>query len=163
MEKEFTVLLKDTDAILKHLLMKIGPSSAYERADVRQDILLNAWRSFPQFRHEAKFTTWFYKIGILTVFQYYRKQRTELNRAEFTYEVHTKYVQHPNELSTLSELKALLGNDLDALIFNLYVADYTYSEIAEQLGISLSYVGVKVHRIKGKLRKALKTSPSLHG
>jgi RNA polymerase sigma-70 factor (ECF subfamily) len=41
-------------------------------------------------------------------------------------------------------------------IIILYMDDYSYDEIAEIIGISVSYVGVKINRIKKKLKELLK-------
>ena len=41
-------------------------------------------------------------------------------------------------------------------IIILYMDDYSYEEISEIAGISMSNVGVKINRIKTKLQKILK-------
>ncbi|MEM9933679.1 MAG: sigma factor-like helix-turn-helix DNA-binding protein, partial [Bacteroidota bacterium] len=47
-------------------------------------------------------------------------------------------------------------NDIDKAIILLYLESYKYEEIADIMGISVNLVGVKINRIKQKLKKKLK-------
>jgi RNA polymerase sigma-70 factor (ECF subfamily) len=44
-----------------------------DREDMFQNILVQAWKAFPQFREEAAFSTWLYKIAICTAITANRK------------------------------------------------------------------------------------------
>ena len=52
--------------------------------------------------------------------------------------------------------------EIDRLIISLVLQEVNYKEIGEVLGISENNVGVKVHRIKGELKKILEKN-SNHG
>jgi len=43
-------------------------------------------------------------------------------------------------------------NDSDKAIISLFLEDYSYSEIAEIIGITENNVGVRINRIKSKLK-----------
>ena len=45
--------------------------------------------------------------------------------------------------------------DLEKAIVMLYLEDYSYEKIANILGISSNHIGVKLHRIKLKLKQML--------
>src|ERR1700742_4650012 len=45
------------------------------REDLTQDILLQAWKAWPRYRGEAKFSTWFYRISLNTILTHQRNQR----------------------------------------------------------------------------------------
>jgi len=47
-------------------------------------------------------------------------------------------------------------NKAEKAIIILYMDDYSYEEISEIAGLSISNVGVKINRIKSKLQKILK-------
>jgi len=47
-------------------------------------------------------------------------------------------------------------NKVEKSIIILYMDEYPYEEIAEIIGISVSNVGVKINRIKKKLKEILK-------
>jgi len=117
------------------------------------------WRAFPGFRHESKITTWIYRIALNTAMASYRKHKPPISLSE-----------HPPDLSDTGEttsereewlFRALrtLGESERALI-SLYLEDYSYAEIASLTGISENYVGVKLNRIREKL-KTLSTSSNL--
>jgi RNA polymerase sigma-70 factor (ECF subfamily) len=40
-------------------------------------------------------------------------------------------------------------------IMALYLEDYSYAEIADIVGISENYVGVRINRVKSRLKKIL--------
>ena len=44
-----------------------------DKEDMFQNILVQAWKAFPQFREEAAFSTWLYKIAICTAITANRK------------------------------------------------------------------------------------------
>jgi RNA polymerase sigma-70 factor (ECF subfamily) len=48
-----------------------------------------------------------------------------------------------------------LLSDIEKAIIILYLEDFNYKEIAEIIGISENYAGVKINRIKTQLIKIL--------
>ncbi|MGA7838197.1 MAG: sigma factor-like helix-turn-helix DNA-binding protein, partial [Ignavibacteriaceae bacterium] len=61
--------------------------------------------------------------------------------------------EDPFQMSNDDELKKLHEaisqlNKQDRIIIGLYLEDMNYEEIAEIVGISMNYVGVKINRIK---------------
>ncbi len=46
-----------------------------ECQDLAQEILLQAWRSLPQFEHLASPATWFYRVALHTAMNWRRKNR----------------------------------------------------------------------------------------
>lgn len=60
---------------------------------------------------------------------------------------------HP-EKERLYQAISLLS-DADKAIISLYLDDYSYEEMADILGISINYVGVKLSRIREKLTQIL--------
>lgn len=48
-------------------------------------------------------------------------------------------------------------NASEKAIISMYLEDYSYEEIAEITGITENYVGVRINRIKNKLKIILKT------
>lgn len=51
--------------------------------DVIQEACLSARKSLPTWRGDAKFSTWFYRVAVLTALQYLRKHRRESVRFSF--------------------------------------------------------------------------------
>lgn len=69
---------------------------------------------------------------------------------------------HPSNEKTISENEERLFwalrklNDSEKAVISLYLEDFNYKEIAEITGISDSNVGVRLNRIKNKLKQILK-------
>lgn len=47
-------------------------------------------------------------------------------------------------------------NEIDRAIILLYLEEHSYQEISEIMGITVSNVGVKINRIKNRLKRILK-------
>ena len=46
-----------------------------ECQDLAQEILLQAWRSLPNFERKANAVTWFYRVALHTAMNWHRKDR----------------------------------------------------------------------------------------
>ena len=68
-------------------------------------------------------------------------------------------VPMPDELIEASELEEVLLEQLqderDRLLFRLLIDGYSLPDIAERVGLSYANAGVRLHRLRGKLRKHL--------
>jgi RNA polymerase sigma-70 factor, ECF subfamily len=125
-----------------------------DRNDLRQDILLNAWSSFHQFRGEAKFSTWLYKVALNTAIGRLRKNRLPLSPLlEFHHDaLPDQENERAEQVELLSQILRHL-TDHEKAIVALYLEDLSYEEMAHITGLTESNVGVKLNRIKVKLKK----------
>lgn len=121
--------------------------------DLRQDILFHAWRSYGQFRGESKFSTWLYKIALNTAITRVRKKRLDATSLS---ESHHVVVDLPSEKQQNTDLLMKLIanlNDQEKALIALYLDELSYEEMADITGLSLTNVGVRLNRIKQKLKK----------
>lgn len=72
-EEDFLALMQQHQGIL-YKLTRIYAFNREDEEDLRQEIVLQAWRSFASFRGEAKFSTWLYRVGLNTAMTFTRKQ-----------------------------------------------------------------------------------------
>jgi RNA polymerase sigma-70 factor (ECF subfamily) len=129
--------------------------------DIYQDILLAIWTGLERFRHESGYGTWIYRITVNTIFLFNkneRKRKRELSSASISHttvsEIETK-IQEEENLKNLYE--AISGfEEFERILIGLYLEKISYKEIGSILGISTNLVGVKLNRIKYKIRKQLK-------
>jgi len=154
-DKIFTEVFKENrDKIYRLCYTSINNKDDVE--DLFQEVMLNVWRSLENFRHESKFSTWIYRITVNTALLYNKKFQTKSNRfinfgpAELD-ENHSS--ENPFQMSEDEDLKKLHEaisqlNKQNRIIIGLYLEDMSYEEIAEIVGISMNYVGVKINRIK---------------
>lgn len=154
---EFIKHINDCEGILQKICRLYFDNEA-DREDVCQDILLNAWNSFPKFRGEAKFSTWLYQVGINTAMTMLRKK----NRSAVNNELSEQVMQIPDEpvKNNADEINFLYRalhelNEVDKTIALLYLDQLSYREIATITGLPEAAMGVRISRVKEKLKKIL--------
>ncbi len=128
------------------------------RQDLFQDILVQLWQSYPSFNNKSKFSTWLYRVALNTAIAQFRKDKK--NNEDSMPEIPVNLVEEETykEKEDRRELvqKAISKlNKAEKAIIILYMDDYSYEEISDIAGITMSNVGVKINRIKTKLQKIL--------
>lgn len=121
--------------------------------------MLQLWRSYPNFRGDAKFSTWLYRVAINTAIRGIKKKKDFISSFE------------PADLPVLAaddegiikeeQLQDMYVaiehlNEIEKAIIMLYLEDRSYEEMEEVLGISQGTLRVKMNRIKDKLRQLTK-------
>jgi RNA polymerase sigma-70 factor (ECF subfamily) len=137
--------------------------------DLAQEILLQVWRSLPQFHGRAAAATWAYRVALNTSLGWQRKQRHRQSRSESILQVDelagasADSAHAASQRETVERLYAAIRQlpKTDAALVLLYLDDMNYREMAEVLGISESNVGVKLNRAKKALAELMKERP--HG
>ena len=122
--------------------------------DLYQDVVLNLWKAFPNFREESQLSTWIYRVALNTCVSFYRKNSRRPACVELTQEI--KVCTEENE--AVAELYACINQlgKLERALILLYLEDRPYKEIAEIMGITATNVSTKINRIKDKLKQISK-------
>ncbi len=129
-----------------------------DREDLKQEIIYQLWKSYPDYRGDSKFQTWMYRVALNTAMLGLRARKIkytgltgqELGITEDPYENQDEEARIHQLYRQISKLK-----DLDKTIIFLYLEQCTYNEIAEITGISQNNVSVRLTRIREKLREKL--------
>ena len=157
MEKDFIKIITEHEKVI-FKICKIYGNTAEEQEDLFQDIVLQLWKSFPAFRGEAKVQTWMYRVALNTAITLFRKHKANYVSAG----IETLKIPVLSEESVRAEEKQeLLYNaigrlsDIEKAIITLYLEGYNYKEMSEIMGISESNVGLKLHKIKYKLKEII--------
>ena len=138
------------------LLFKVVRAFAFnssDQDDLFQEITLQMWNSIPKFKQKSAVTTWLYRIALNTAITWTKKEhKHQKGRQELQ---NMEHLLKPDEsldprLMWLYEEIAHL-NEIDRSITLLMLDGFSYKEIAEMLGITMSNVGVKINRIKKQL------------
>lgn len=155
-ENEFIELLnKNQNIIHKVCNMYMSNESGHE--DLFQEITLNAWKAFPGFRGEAKFSTWLYRVSLNTAISFYRKEKRQPsvdNAVDFP-EISDKSDDTEERVRAMYKSIASLSK-IDKALVMLYLEDYSYDDISSVLGITTNNVAVKMNRIKARLKEESK-------
>lgn len=137
--------------------------------DLVQEILLQVWRSLPQFQGRASPSTWFYRVALNTALGWQRKERRRQVRQQPILEVEDLPVAGLNSAQQVAQREVVERLYLairqlpktDAALVLLYLDGLSYRQMAEVLGISESNVGVKLNRAKKVLGGLMNGEP--HG
>src|SRR5450631_367435 len=140
-----------------HKVCSLYCSSAHDRQDLFQEIIVQLWKSWSQFRGEAKFGTWLYRIALNTAISGLRKQKKQFRTVDPTglpSEAPDIPYQEEKE-QQLQQLYAAIGQltEVEKALVMLYLEDKSYDEMEEILGMNQNNLRVKMNRIKEKLRK----------
>ncbi len=127
-----------------------------DKEDLLQEIWLQLWLSFPRFRFQSKVSTWMYQVALNTALTYSRKSATRNKHLRNVAAPSTdddENTQHEQERLLWEMIRSLPKAD-KALIL-LYIEGMSYREISEITGDSENNVGVKLNRIRQKLKDLL--------
>ncbi len=131
-----------------------------ECQDLAQEILLQAWRSFPSFQHRSSAATWCYRVALQTAMNWRRrdqprraKQQPLLLPDNSMACDNSAAVEQVQQRDTVEQLYRAIQRlpKADAALVLLYLDELSYQQMAEILGISVSNVGVKLNRAKKSL------------
>ncbi|KGL59759.1 MULTISPECIES: RNA polymerase sigma factor [unclassified Polaribacter] len=127
--------------------------------DYYQEVCLQIWRSKDKFRGDSKWSTWIYRLSLnicLTLIKKKKKTRQYFNNdAVNQYEEGEENSAFSNEnLNFLYEAIKRLS-EIDRAIILLYLEEKPNKEIAEIIGTTPNNIGVRVNRIKERLKKLL--------
>ncbi len=127
-----------------------------DQEDLFQEIVYQLWKAYPGFKGESKLSTWMYRIALNTAIAAYRKSRIEITYPEELPD-HVPYAADANSSENEQLLFRALRTltDAEKAVISLYLEDYSYQEIAAITGLTESNVGVRLNRIKTKLKERL--------
>lgn len=161
METEFLHLINTHGGIL-HKVCGLYGRDEENRKDLYQEMVLQLWRAFPSFRREAKVSTWVYRIALNTAISLYRQQSRRIAPETVTNDVliNLQLSSTPEEDERITQLYKAIGHlsSVEKAVVLLYLDDNPYEEIAQIMGISQSNVGVKLNRIKVKLKQLIEST-----
>jgi RNA polymerase sigma-70 factor (ECF subfamily) len=128
--------------------------------DYYQEVCLQIWKSKDNFREECKWSTWVYRISLNVCLTLLKKRKIK-GQAYFTSDVLPDDVMvienRAFEDESLNQLYVAIRHlsEVDRALILLYLDEKTYHEMAEILGTNANNIGVRVNRIKERLKKML--------
>ncbi len=138
-----------------HKVCNVYMSDAQDKKDLFQEVVLSAWKGFRNFKGEAKFSTWLYRVALNTAITFYRKEKNQLRTAVLNEGYADSFMDIPpgeeEQLTAMYRAIAQLSA-VDKALVMLYLEDYNYNDIGDIMGISANNVAVKMNRIKTKLK-----------
>jgi len=151
-----TSILPFAGIIIK--LCKAYTNSQEDFEDYYQEVCLQIWRSKENFREESEWSTWVYRISLNVCLTLLKKKKN--NSQHFVsdslpaQETEDNYAFSDESLNLLYDAIRKLS-EIDRAIIMLYLEEKSYQEIADIIGTNPNNIGVRVQRIKMKLKKIL--------
>ena len=124
-----------------------------EVADLFQDILVNLWKGFANFRGESSPRTWIYRVSLTTCISAERKKKRKGDTVPLDMNINL----FDDSTEDLKQIRMLQGRisrlgPFDRAIVLLWLENLSYDEIGAIVGITAKNVSVRLFRIKEQLR-----------
>ena len=159
-EKIFLVQLEKHKGILykvARIYMDAGP----DREDLQQEIIIQLWKSFGNFKGQSEFSTWMYRVAVNTAITFFKKEKKRIdNHPIHSQDTPAAEAYNPykdRQLDCFYKAVQQLKPIEKALIF-YFMEGFSHKEIGSCLGISEGNARVKLNRTKEKLQEIIKNS-----
>jgi RNA polymerase sigma-70 factor (ECF subfamily) len=126
--------------------------------DYYQEVCLQIWRSHSSFDGRASWSTWVYRVSLnvcMTLFKTQKRKRRIFAADEVPPDLVADSRAPAHE--SLDRLYDAIRNlsEVDRAVILLYLDEKSYREIGEIIGANPNNVGVRINRIKERLRRLL--------
>lgn len=153
LKEQFEALVREEKGTIYSICLMFAPDRT-QADDLAQETLVNLWLGMPKFRGDSSSHTWVYRVTLNTCISYERKKKRQpLDRADGI------DVTLPDESSDRGENARRLHQRIQSLerfdraIILLWLEGLPYDEIGDIVGITPNAVGVRLVRIREKLKK----------
>lgn len=154
----FTGLVQEHERIIYKICYMYADNAA-DRQDLYQEIVLQVWRGYKDFRGDAKFSTWLYQVAINTAIAgLKREKRSVLSVTADGALPDIEDTGTDNPQLELLHMAISKLNQIEKAIVMLYLDNNSYDEMEDVLGIPNGALRVKMTRIKDKLRTITKNN-----
>ena len=122
--------------------------------DLYQEVLINLWQGFKDFRGESKISTWIYRVSLNTCMMIDRKKRRRPDSVPLSININL-FEDTDEDTKQIAQLykRINLLQKFDKAIVLLWLESMSYEEIGDVLGIITKNVSVRLVRIKEQLKK----------
>lgn len=124
-----------------------------EADDLFQEVLISLWQGLDSYRGDASLRSWIYRVSMNTCISYKRKKKVPTVSLDFSPDAIAPESPGSKQAQMLHERISAL-EPFDRAIVLLWLEDMSYDEIAAIVGISTKAVGVRLLRIKEKLKSS---------
>ena len=121
--------------------------------DLYQEILINLWKGFPNYRGESSLKTWIWRVSLNTCSNQERKKKSRIQTVPLSIDIDL----YNDDDAGSRQIQMLYDriNQLDVFdraIILLWLENMTYQDIADVVGISVSNITTRLFRIKEQLK-----------
>ena len=151
-ELQFTIMVKEYRKAI-YTVCYIFSKDTEEVNDLYQEILINLWKGFPNYRGESSLKTWIWRVSLNTCSNQERKKKSRIQTVPLSIDIDL----YNDDDAGSRQIQMLYDriNRLDVFdraIILLWLENMTYQDIADVVGISVSNVTTRLFRIKEQLK-----------
>lgn len=144
-------------------LLKRMLKNEMDAEEALMDSFMKAYNAIGNFRHESKFSTWFYRIVYNTALTVIAGKKRKIEQQMSSIDEHFDLGEYDNEIYAESDnVKQYVYKLVDKLpprnalvIILFYIDNLSLNEISQVLGISLVNSKVLLHRSRNSLKDLL--------
>ena len=125
--------------------------------DYYQEVCLQIWKSKNNFNQESEWSTWIYRLSLNVCLTLLKKSKTsekvksEIQQPDLIEDSNVFQNESINQL--YAAIKQL--SEIDRAVILLYLEEKPNKEIADIIGVTPNNIGVRINRIKERLKKIL--------
>jgi RNA polymerase sigma-70 factor, ECF subfamily len=126
--------------------------------DYYQEVCLQIWLSKDNFKEQSAWSTWIYRLTLNVCLTFLKKKKN--NKQNNTSDVFPEEVMVDSKAFSEESLNQLYDaikklSEIDRGIILLYLEEKSYNEIADIIGTNTNNIGVRITRIKERLKRIL--------
>ena len=126
--------------------------------DYYQEVCLQIWRSKDNFKEQSAWSTWIYRLSLNVCLTFLKKKKN--NKQNAPSDLLPDEVLVDSRAFADESLNQLYGairqlSEIDRGVILLYLEEKSYKEIADIIGTNTNNIGVRITRIKERLKKIL--------
>lgn len=144
--------------------------NAHDADEAAQEAFVAAWRGLPNFRGDAKFSTWLYRLTTNASIDLMRRENRhravaedEMPEIEDRADSPQQQVERTEQQEAVQQALASLSEDYREILLLRYMQELDYTEIAEVLRLPAGTVKSRLNRAKAALKSALLQSGNIFG
>ena len=140
-----------------HKVSMVYGDTGEDREDLRQEILLQLWKSWASFDGRSAFSTWMYRVALNAAISFRRRKQRPPIHADSDWQPDAQY-RNAADSQDLKLLYQAIRNlsALEKAIILQWLDERSYEDIADTLGMSVKNVSVRLVRIRSKLTRLIR-------
>ena len=144
--------------------------NAYDADEAAQEAFVAAWRALPNFRGDAKFSTWLYRLTTNAAIDVMRREKRhqtvgdgEMVDLADDADSPQETVERTEQQEAVQKALATLSEEYREVLLLRYMEELDYAEIADVLQLPSGTVKSRINRAKAALKAALLKSGNIFG
>jgi len=160
-ETAFLKLINQHKGII-YKASRMYADSAEDREDLQQEILIQLWKSYQNFKGNSEFSTWMYRVAINTAITFLKKEKQRVHyhsEAPLHFEVpHEDYNPAKDKQLEIFYKAVQELHVLEKAVIFYFMEGMSHKDIGSNLGLSEGNARVKLNRTKEKIQQIIKKS-----